>query len=292
MHTIKNNSLQISVKNVGAELCSIKSLKSGKEYMWDANSKFWGSHAPVLFPIIGSLKNGEFLFETKKYSVPKHGLIRNNNNLKIDATKSNRLEYSFKFNDESLKLYPFQFEFFVRYILTDNTISVEHEVINHSHDMAMYFSLGGHPAFKCPINSDEQYSDYYLEFEKEEFLDTWELQSDGLIGPKKHPLLMNNRQLSLDEKIFNNGALIIKNLNSKIISLKSRKTNQVLMVDYREFSNLALWAIPGAQFICIEPWLGLPDNYNTNQDFIIKEGNIKLNHNKRFKASYTITIME
>ena len=292
MHTIKNNSLQISVKKLGAELCSIKSFTSGKEYMWDADPQYWGSYAPVLFPIIGSLKNGEFIFENKKYAVPKHGMIRNNKSLKIDATKSDRIEYSYKYDDESLKLYPFKFEFFVRYILVHNSIVVEHEVINHSLDNAMYFSLGGHPAFKCPINKNENYSDYYLEFDKVELIDTWELQSDGLIGPNKYPLLINSRQLSLNDSIFNKGAIIIKHLNSKKIYLKSRKSDQVLSVEYPDFTSLAFWAIPGAQFVCIEPWIGLPDNYNSNQDFTHKEGNVKLEQKKRFKASYTINIKE
>lgn len=292
MQSVTNDYLQISVKQIGAELCSIVSKKSGKEYMWNADPMIWGSHAPVLFPIIGSLKNGEFFFENKKYSIPKHGFVRNNKNLIVDKSKADRLEYSIKYNEESLKIYPFQFEFYVRYILKDNFIIVEHEVKNLSQISPMYFSIGGHAAFKCPVNTQEKFSDYYLEFEKEELIDTWELQSDGLISPNKHPLFLNNRQLSLYKNIFDNGALIIKHLNSKKIYLKSRKSNQVLIVEYPEFNNLAIWAMPGAQFVCIEPWLGLPDNYDTNQDFTQKEGILMLGQNERFKASYTITIKE
>ena len=98
--------------------------------MWDANPKFWGSHAPVLFQIIGSLKSGKFFYENKEYSVSKHGQIRNNTNLEIDTSKADRLEYSVKSDAESLKLYPFQYEFYARYILADNSIFVEHKVIN------------------------------------------------------------------------------------------------------------------------------------------------------------------
>ena len=219
-------------------------------------------------------------------------MIRNNRNLKVNANKAGRLEYSLKYDDQSLKSFPFQFEFCVRYIFVGNLIVVEHEVINHSHDSAMYFSLGGHPTFKCPINRNKHYSDYFLEFEKEERIDVWELLFNGLIGPNKSELAINNRCLDLNENIFNDGALIVKHLNSKIIKLRSRKTNQVITVAYSDFSSLALWAIPGAQFVCIEPWIGLPDNYDTNQDFILKEGNVKLEQKKSFKASYTITIEE
>lgn len=292
MHTIKNNYLQISVKHIGAELCSIKSLLSGKEYMWNANPKYWGSHAPVLFPIIGSLKNGEFLFENVKYSIPKHGLIRNNKELTVDATKCDRLIYSLKYNEKSLKLYPFKFEFHVSYILEENSIVIEHEVINHSDDNPMYFSVGGHAAFKCPINSNEEYSDYYLEFEKNERVETWDLQQDGLLGPNKRSLLKDKNKLVLTKELFEKGALIIKEHKSRKVYLKSKKSKQILLIEYPDFSNLAIWAIPGASFVCIEPWIGLPDNYDTNQDFTLKEGNIKLEKKKKFKASYTITIVE
>ena len=292
MLTIKNNFLQISVKKTGAELCSILSLNSGKEYMWNADPKFWGSHAPVLFPIIGSLKNGSFYYENKQYSVPKHGLIRNNNKLKVNATKTDRLEFSLMYDDESLKLYPFYFEFKVSYILSEKSVVVDHEVINHSLDTPMYFSLGGHPAFNCPINADESYSDYYLEFELDEDIDAWKIQKDGLLGPNKQPLTIDHRKWSITENMFDGGALIIKHLKSKKIMLKSKKSDQVLSIDFTDFSNLALWAIPNAPFICIEPWIGLPDTYDSDQQLLHKEGIIKLEPKKCYNASYTITIKD
>lgn len=292
VHTVVGNLFSFSVLDKGAELCSIISKKSGREFIWNANSEIWGSSAPVLFPIIGALKDGEFIYENKRYSVPKHGFIRNNENLKVKQVSDNCLEYSLKFDEESLKSYPFQFEFFVRYILENNSITVEHEVINHSNTQTMYFSLGGHPAFKCPINEGEKYEDYFLEFEQIENVQTWEVLSNGLINSSTRPLLNNSNRLDLTTNLFDNDALIIKEHLSKKVSLKNSKSNTSITIEYSDFPYLGIWAKPGGHFVCIEPWLGISDSFDTNQDFKTKEGIIKLEANSNFKASYKISIEE
>lgn len=290
MRSIQNTHLKISVQDKGAELCSIISLKNGKEYMWNADPMFWGSFAPVLFPIIGALKEGEYVYNEKKYSVPKHGFIRNNENLQFHQISENTIAYSLKYNEESLKNYPFKFEFFIRFILEDNSILVEHEVVNHSKTDEMYFSLGGHPAFKCPINEDEVYEDYYLEFEKIENVETWEVLSSGLINSTTRPLLENTTQLNLHKNLFDKDALILKEHNSKKVSLKSRKSNDSVTVEYKDFPYLGIWAKPESNFVCIEPWLGISDSHDTDQNFKTKEGILKLKAQSNFTASFRIII--
>lgn len=290
MQTIQNTSLRIQIQDKGAELCSIVSLKNGKEYMWSADPAIWGSYSPVLFPIIGALKKGEYFFKNKKYTVPKHGFIRNNENLQFKQIAENSIAYSLKYNEESLKDYPFKFEFIIRFVLEDNSILVEHEVINHSETDEMYFSLGGHPAFKCPINEGEKYEDYYLEFEKTENVGTWEVLPSGLINSTTRPLLENTNQLNLNKHLFDNDALILKEHNSKRVSLKSRKSTNSVTVEYQDFPYLGIWAKPEANFVCIEPWLGISDSHDTDQNFTTKEGILKLEAQSHFKASYRIII--
>ena len=292
MHTVSGDLLKISVQDKGAELCSIISKKTGNEFMWNANPDVWGSYAPVLFPIIGALKDNEFLYEGKSYSVPKHGFIRNNENLKVKQVSNNCLEYSLKFDDESLKFYPFEFEFIVRYRLEGNTISVEHVVLNHSEDKPLFFSVGGHPAFKCPITDGESYEDYFLEFTEVEKVSTWEVLSNGLINTTTRPLIENSTILPLTNTLFNNDALILKDLKSKKVSLKSNKSTVSVTLEYPDFNYLGVWAKPGGQFVCIEPWLGISDSHSTDKDFTKKEGIIRLEANSEFIASYTIKIEE
>lgn len=292
MQVIQNNLFKVGVQSVGAELCSIFSLKSGKEFVWQADSSIWGSSAPVLFPIIGALKNGEFLYKGKTYSVPKHGFIRNNKNLIVNKISESVVEYSLKFDEVSLISYPFKFEFFVRYILEGKSIKVEHEVINHDFESEMYFSLGGHPAFTCPINENDSYEDYFLEFEKSENVNTWDVLSNGLINTTSRPLLENSSTINLTEDLFAKDALIIKEHHSKEIRLKSKTSKESIIVEYSDFPYLGIWAKPGGKFVCIEPWLGISDSYDTDQNFETKEGILRLEANSTFKASYKITIEE
>ena len=292
MQTIYNDLFKVSFQEIGAEICSILSLKNKKEYIWQADPEIWGSSAPVLFPIIGCLKEGKFIFEGNSYSIPKHGFIRNNKNLKVSKISDNTVQFSLKYDTESLNYYPFKFEFIIRFILIENRVEVQHEIINHCLEKPMYFSLGGHPAFKCPFNEGEEYEDYYVEFEKLENVNTWEVLSNGLIDSFTKPLLANSNKIALTKSTFDNDALIIKEHNSKKVSLRSKKSSSSITVEYADFSYLGIWAKPGGNFVCLEPWLGISDSHDTNQDFTKKEGVIKLKPNSTFKASYSIIIEE
>ena len=291
MHTIKNNNFQVSVKEVGAELCSFKSLNSDTEYIWGGNPDVWAAHAPNLFPVIGCLKDGGFLYHGEEYKCPKHGFIRNNENISLIKKEENSLTFGLKYSDDTLKIYPFKFEFAIKYILEDNNLIVEHTVTNHG-DGNMLFSLGGHPGFRCPVNDDENYDDYYLEFEKSETAQTWRVQKDGLIGSKTFPVFDEPTIIKLHPHIFDDDALVFKNLNSSKVCLKSRKSQQVLSVKFKDFPYLGIWAKPNAEYVCIEPWIGIADSFDSDRNFETKEGLVKLHPKKDFTVAYTITIEE
>ena len=290
MLSIQNATFKISVTKIGAELCSLFSKTTNKEFMWQANPAIWGSHAPVLFPIIGCLKDGKFLFEGVAYSVPKHGFIRNNATLESKIVGENCIEFRSIYKDESLKNYPFKYEFIVRYILLEDGVKVEHTIINHDTKNPMYFSLGGHPGFNCPFFENEKYEDYYIEFEVPETDYTWLVSKDGLIENKSISYLKDAKTLPLHSDIFVKDALIFKNLKSKKVTLKSKNHSVALTVDISEFDYLGLWAKPNAPFVCIEPWLGISDTVTTNQNFIQKEGIQRLEAGETKVISYEIKI--
>ncbi len=290
MHTIKNKKFQVSVKKKGAELCSFRSLSNSIEYIWTAEPNVWASHAPNLFPIIGCLKEDAFLYKGKEYACPKHGFIRNNDNvLLLDETESS-LTFGLIYTEETLKIYPFQFEFQIKYLLEDNKLTVEHTITNHGND-TMLFSLGGHPGFNCPIHKEEQYSDYYLEFEKPETAPTWHVLESGLIGNETRPVFDESNKINLHPYLFNKDALVFKNLNSSKVTLKSKRSGQVLSMEFKDFPYLGIWAKPNANYVCIEPWLGIADSVDSNRNFEDKEGILSLESNKKFIASYNIEIL-
>lgn len=291
MHTIQNDFFSVSIKKTGAELCNIKSRKTGKEYMWQANPNIWGSHAPVLFPIIGCLKEGAFIYNGKEYKTPKHGFIRHNKEVTLKEQTDHSLTFNLISNKNTRKIYPFEFDFTIEFVLKENKIEVKHTIINLGKE-TMLFSLGGHPAFKCPVNDGEEYSDYYLEFQQKETAVTHQVTPNGLISKTTRPVMQNVNRLDLNTHLFDDDALIFKNLKSSSIAIKSRKSSQKLTLTFPDFPYVGIWAKPNANFVCIEPWLGIADNFDTDRKLENKEGILQLEAGKTFEAMYQIEIEE
>lgn len=288
-HSISNSYLQVSVLSKGTEISSIKSKETGVEYMWNADSNIWNSHAPVLFPIIGSLKNNECNINGKTYKIPKHGFVRNNEAIILINRTDEELNFQLDYSEQSLRMFPYKFRFNISFQLQGHKLIISHRVENLD-SKEMFFSLGAHPGFKCPLNEGESYEDYYLEFEKKENAVTSLLSADGLITDQTKQVLSDANKLPLNPELFNNDALIFKALNSQQVSLKSHKSNHCITVDYSDFDYLGLWAKPNAPFICIEPWLGIADHENSDGDFLKKDGLISLPESQVFNAQYSIEI--
>lgn len=290
-YLISNNNLSIKVQKKGTEISSIKSKKTGKEYMWNGNPEIWGSHAPVLFPAIGSFKNNECTINDKVYKIPKHGFIRYNNDIVLKEKTDNQLDFQLNYSDKTLQIFPYKFQINIYFKLIDNKLLVIHKVRNLDLKR-MYFALGAHPGFKCPVNEDENYDDYYLEFERNENASTTLLTNNGLITHETKKILIDTNILPLHSNLFNNDAFVFKNLKSKKVSIKSKKSDQVLTVSYNDFKYLGIWAKPNAPFVCIEPWLGIADYENSSGDFLKKDGIISIDSNAVFKAEYSIEITD
>lgn len=291
IHSIQNEHLKITVNEIGAELSSIESTKTGQSFMWNGDPAIWANYAPVLFPIVGGLKDNTYYFGGKSYILPRHGFIRNNKKIKLTEQTESSLTFGLTFDNESLAVYPFEFEFAITYTLFGNRLVVSHLVKNHGHS-DMFFSVGAHPAFRCPVHESEEYEDYYLEFEQVETDSTWVLTHDGLVSDQSKPVLHNANILHLNRTLFNHDALIFKNLKSRQVSLRSTKSAQVVTVRYDDFPYLGLWAKPNAHFVCIEPWLGIADSADTNQQLEEKEGILLLKGKHLFSAAYSVEINE
>lgn len=291
MLSIENEFLKISVQKTGAELCSVLDKSTNQEYIWSGDPSVWGSFAPVLFPIIGCLKDNEFLVDGQSYSVPKHGFIRNNMDLEARILNENTIKFCYKYNENTLKNYPYLFEFVLQYVLEGRTIHLEHTIINHHEEKPMYFSLGGHPGFKCPFFEGEKYEDYYIEFEQIENDSTWKVTADGLIDVTAVSCLENTNRLQLYPLIFQNDALIFKNLKSRKATLKTDAHALGVEVSFADFNYLGIWAKPNAPFVCIEPWLGISDSVTTTKDFTQKEGIQRLEARNQQTFSYSIRLL-
>jgi galactose mutarotase-like enzyme len=290
-HYAKNSELEIAVRQPGAELLSIKSLKSGIEYMWSGDPAVWNSTAPNLFPIVGGLRDNTFLWKGEKYILQKHGFIRENPALLLTGITADSLTFGMTSSKETLKIYPFEFEFSIKFELEGTKIKVIHTVTNPG-DTTIYFSVGGHPGFKCPIHPDEKYEDYYLEFEQNENSSTWLLHENGTVLNQTAPVFNNSKVIPLTHELFSKDALIFKDLKSRKVTLRSKKSKQALSVTFKDFPYLGIWAKTNGNYVCIEPWCGIADKFDTDQRIETKEGIVQLAAGKTFEVKYVVEVNE
>lgn len=284
-YSIENESLIVKIKSKGAELFSIFNKQTQLEYMWGADPKFWGKSSPVLFPTVGALKDNNYIYKGKTYSLPRHGFAREEE-FKIAHQQKDSISFSLTSNSASKEKFPFDFELIITYTLSKNTLQTFYEVKNKGSE-EMYFSLGAHPAFKVPLTDRLKYKDYYIQFDQNETIGRWPITKDGLINTPPSPLLNNSKRIDLTHELFDADALVFKQLKSEVVSLKSDKDQHGLTFSFPDFPFLGIWAAPGADFVCIEPWCGIADSVNHNQEFTTKEGIEKLNAHENWKRTWS-----
>ncbi len=284
MTTIINNSnLTAEIKHAGAELISLKTNSTNKEYIWEGNPKFWGKSSPILFPIVGTLKNGSFQYNNIEYQLSRHGFARDGV-FELLEKKDNSAVFSLKSSEATLKVYPFNFELQISYILEDNSLQIHYTVINLGTSQ-MPFSIGAHPAFSLPGN----FSDYSMQFEKEETLE-YNLLENDLISNETKVLKTENSVVPLDYQLFENDALIFKSLQSNSLTLLNNE-QPFLKVHFGDFPHLGIWTKKDAPFLCIEPWFGYSDSSETSGNIMEKEGIQILEANGTFNSKFSIEIL-
>lgn len=280
--TFENISIEVNKK--GAELKSLKIEE--KEIMWEGNENYWGKTSPVLFPFVGSLKEGKYLYKAKEYKgINRHGFARDMDFILVEEGKD-FFRFLLEHTKETLEIYPFKFQFYITYKLIPQGVEVKHEVYNLEEDV-MYFSLGAHPAFACSSAFD--YEDFYIEFEKNETLNLYKLNG-AFINSSPIEYLKNEKIINLTKEIFKDDALVFKGFKSEFISLKNKKTKEYIKVSLKGFEWLGLWAPMGAPFVCIEPWLGVADFTNHQGNLEDKVGINKLNKKEKFEISMLISL--
>ena len=286
MFSIENRHLKINIHPKGAELQSIYHKDHKLEYLWNGDPAFWGKHSPLLFPIVGTLKEDTYIYQDKTYSLPRHGFARDME-FEVEEQGPDAITLLLKSNDATKANYPFDFELRVTYQLAPKGLATTYSVKNLSSG-DMYFSIGAHPAFKVPLVAGTAYTDYTLEFENKETSPRWPITKEGLIEKPPKPLLRSTRYLPLNKELFLEDALVFKNLSSTTIALKSEKTERGLLLDFTDFPYLGIWAAKNADFVCIEPWCGIADSFDTTQQLTDKEGINKLASNDIFERTWTL----
>lgn len=285
--------LKIEVDPVGAELTSAKldgveKIHQGNKIISKEGEVYWKRHAPILFPIVGRLKNEKTIIQGKEYEMSQHGFARDMEFALLEKNDEKQV-YRLSSTKETLKRYPFAFELYVTYTTLENQLDVHYRVVNKD-KKEMVFGIGGHPAFICDIPTDQ----YYIEFEKVENAPEILHLERGLVGVSNSyinkDILVDGKYIYLNSHTFDRDAIILNQLESHTVFLKHKeKEEEVLSFFYEGFHTLAFWSKKEAPFLCIEPWNSTADTVDSEGQFLSKNGIIHLEKEKEFMCHYTVT---
>ncbi len=282
VYSAENSKFTLAVKEMGAELNSLKSKETGIEYIWNGNTDIWYGQSPILFPIIGRLLDDKYTLNGKEYSMDKHGIVRKKPFTLVEKTE-NSLTFVQTDDDESITKYPYKFELKVKFQLTEKGLRVTHTVKNNN-DSVMYYSFGAHPAFNCQIGD-------YLEFNKDTSLETERIDHESILIDEKFPIEMDGNKVVLTKDLFVDDALILSSFDSDSISIKSNSHDRIIKFDF-DSPFLGIWAKPNAPYVCLEPWWGVNDSYNKVSDFSEKRGIMALEPNSSKEFAWEVSICE
>ncbi|MBR3781465.1 MAG: aldose 1-epimerase family protein [Clostridia bacterium] len=278
-YKIENKFLICEIDDMGAQLHSLISKENGKEYIWQGNPDVWYGQAPVLFPVIGQLINDKYFYNGVEYTMPKHGLARKLL-FKVKECEGAKAVFSLESDENTLKSYPFDFEYLVTFELKEKSLVNTMTVINKTKG-EMYFSVGAHPGFNCNVGD-------VIEFEQTETLATERIDKENLIIPEKFPFMENEKSFVITKEIFEPDALILSDIKSEKLRIKGE--NEIEFT-FGKCPFLGIWAKPGAPYVCIEPWYGVNDGRDVKSDISEKRGIERLDEGETFEFSWTAEII-
>ncbi|PRP66552.1 aldose 1-epimerase family protein [Nonlabens agnitus] len=284
LHTIENDQLTCTISSTGAEIRSLKEKETGKEHIWQIDASVWGSSSPVLFPAIGKIKDDKIIYKGQEYAMPRHGIIRHNDQLVFEQHSAFKCSFTLNSSPATLKQYPFEFSFAVMYELVGKSLKMSY-VIENQDEVPMHFACGGHTAYACPLTDGKTLKDYVIEFPTSQDLRAQTLGASGLLSNEFRTFELKNATLPLSNHLFDRDALILSNIDFEWVRFRESDKNKGLIVRFEGFPHLALWSKPGADYVCIEPWLGLPDSEDESLDIAQKSSYKTIDPATRFSIS-------
>ncbi len=289
LYTIENEKLRVQIDDRGAQLWSIQT-KDRTEYLWQGDKAYWEDRAPNLFPYIARLTEGKYTLEGKSYEMTIHGFV-NYSVLTVEEQKADSIVFLLVQNEETRRMYPYDFAYRVAYALEDNRLAVRFSVENPN-DRPMYFGIGGHPGFCVPLEKGLDFTDYCLEFDEEKSPVRIDFSpACFLTGEDKPYALAEKNRILLSHDLFDQDAIVLKDMG-KAVTLKSDQSSRAVRVEYPQMDYIGFWHMPhtDAPYICIEPWSSLPSRQDVVEDLATQPGLVRLEAGKTYENEWTIQI--
>ncbi|VBB09359.1 aldose 1-/glucose-6-phosphate 1-epimerase [Lucifera butyrica] len=289
-YRLKNEYITVAVNRFGAELKSLVSNETGREYLWQADPAYWRRTSPVLFPVVGRLKQNSYQYRGKTYPMMQHGFARDKEFTLLEQTDKT-LHFMLENDAATMTIYPFDFRLIIGYEIVGKKVVVSWRVVNTG-DKTMYFSVGSHPAFICPFDKNERQSDCFLAFDTSGPLVYHHIGKEYLYQNQEYPITLKEGALSLEEHLFDLDALLFENYQFRQVSLLNSDKKPYLSVKFHA-PVVGIWSPPKkkAPFVCIEPWFGRCDAENFEGTLAERAYGNMLAGGAEFGAEYTIEIM-
>ena len=286
---IRNESLTLEIDAHGAEMKSLIDNCSGQEYLWCGDAAYWGRTSPVLFPLVGNYREKQSCFDGKWYSLSQHGFARDMD-FELVSEKGDEIWFALEDSPETLEKYPFGFRLELGYRLQGRAVDVLWKVTNKN-DREMYFSIGGHPAFNCPLREGEKQTDYRIGFDTCEPLTASVLDENGTVSERTKVLELTDGMLQITDSLFDEDALIVEHDQAHKVALYTPEGEKYLEVKF-EAPLFGIWSPAGkhAPFVCIEPWYGRSDRADFGQKLEEREWGNVLKAGEIFTAAYQICV--
>lgn len=287
-YQIRNDQLSVQIDSMGAELKSLKRKDTGTEYMWEGDPAYWKRTSPVLFPIVGSLRDGSYFLNGRRYPMGQHGFARDME-FQMKSQGSQEIWFSLRSDAETLEKYPYEFLLEIGYELRGNTVIVKWKVCNPA-DTKLHFSIGGHPAFCCPLKQGENQEDYRIWMDAQDQV-TAGVIKDGLMSKEQAVYPLKDGYLQITEHLFDKDALVIEKHQAQKVALVKPDGSHYLTVSF-DAPLFGIWSPPGkkAPFICIEPWYGRCDAQDFAGAWQERQWGQSLAAGECFEASYQIEV--
>lgn len=273
IHTIENEYFKVKISTKGAELQSVYSKKLNEELLWQGDAAYWGKRSPVLFPIVGSLKEGKYVYNEKEYSLSRHGFARDMEFTHQTSTINSIANFELVNTINTIENFPFEFSLKISYALLGESLMAMYQIQNTSKSENLFASVGVHPAFNVPLFQNTTFEDYFLQFNQDENSNIYPLTVDGLIKNSSVPFFKGNNEIKLEKSLFYTDALVFKDLKSNNIKLLHQTSGKGFNFSFSEgFKYFGLWSAKDAPFVCLEPWGGIADAEDATGFLEQKEG--------------------
>lgn len=289
IYELHNETIAISVDSHGAELKSLKRLQEGTEYLWKGDAAFWGRTSPVLFPFVGGVNHKEYRTKGRTYAMSQHGFARDME-FKLLTQTENEIWMVLYSDEETLKKYPYEFVLKLGYCLLKDGVKIFWQVENQGKE-ELPFSIGGHPAFNCPIEDGKRQTDYMIYLDAKDKIISTRLGNTGLATDQQDVYELKDGYLTITEELFDNDALVIENNQAKKVALCDGEGTPYLTVTM-DAPLFGIWSPPhkNAPFICIEPWYGRCDREDYTGELKDREWENTISPGEIWKAAYQVTV--